>query len=268
MIVSVMGFKGGVGKTTLATTIAAGCARAGKRTLLVECDGQGNSSQSMGITPFNGFYELLHGAPLEQVIVDVPTAYHEQGELYLLSTFNWQSEVEKDPQTPARIIERFADLRAWFDVIVVDTSPGNTEVHAGLFYASDYLIMPTICAELALNSLVTTLAYRDNAEAEAVGTAYRAAPLLGIVPNLFHAREDVEQSNLKILHEDYDGRYRVFDPIRDLTAWRGASQLHQSIFAYSALSTSGNQSVRRARRDVQPVLDAVLQAADKPEVYS
>lgn len=92
--------------------------------------------------------------------------------------------------------------------------------------------------------------------------------MLGIVPNLFHAREDVEQSNLKILHEDYDDQYPIFDPIRDLTAWRGASQLHQSIFTYTAVSTSGNQSVRRAQRDIQPVLDAVLRVAHQPEVYS
>lgn len=255
-IISVSGFKGGVGKSTIATNMAAGCARAGLRTILVETDGQGNASQSMRIKPHNSFYDLMHGAALGRVVDEVPIEFHGIGELYLISAFNLQQQVESDPETPMQIIQRFRELRDLVDVIIVDTSPGNTEVHAGLFYAADYLILPTLCDFLSIRSLATTLAHRTSAVMAADGTAYRVAEVLGIVPNRFQAREDVQQANLNVLHRDYDAQFRVFGVVRDLTAWRQASQLRQSIYAYE--HPTNKRAARVAANELDPVLAAVL----------
>ena len=72
--------KGGVGKTTTAVHLAAGLARAGSRTLLVDCDVQGHCKIHLGADPELGLGELIKGeASPERAAVEI------RPELYLLA---------------------------------------------------------------------------------------------------------------------------------------------------------------------------------------
>jgi len=79
-IICIANQKGGVGKTTTAINLSASLAAAEKKTLLVDCDPQGNATSGMGIDPStinekNLYYALVKDTPFEEIVLNtqIPT---------------------------------------------------------------------------------------------------------------------------------------------------------------------------------------------------
>lgn len=263
MIVSKFMHKGGVGKSTLSCTLAAGCARAGLSTLLVEADGQGTASHYMGVEPLDQFRAWMKGGLSAVDVRAVPMSFHGKGELHILSAARQQREIEADPNTPRLLYERLRELNAYADVVIIDTSPGRTHIHTGVLYGADYVLIPTTCDKFSRDGLEDVMQDYDNAAAAGQRSGFPIASLLGIVPNRFIAREDNQQANYTYLHEVYDSRCTVFPFIRDLAVWRQATEWNQSIYEWRTQTEASDYSRRQARSAVhefQPVLDATLAA--------
>src|SRR5512145_1972132 len=74
-IICIANQKGGVGKTTTAINLSASLAAAGKRTLLIDADSQGNSSSGMGLDrgayeKANLYHAMIGVVPIDSVIVN------------------------------------------------------------------------------------------------------------------------------------------------------------------------------------------------------
>lgn len=72
-VIAVTQRKGGDGKTTIATHVAAGLALKGARVCLIDTDSQGDAARLFGMRPDDGLYRWMgQGVDLSEVLTPVP----------------------------------------------------------------------------------------------------------------------------------------------------------------------------------------------------
>lgn len=263
IVISIMGRKGGIGKTTLAKNICAAAAIAGYSTVLIDADGQGNATDGVQVKRYDGLKNLIvDGEEWSNLLRTVPEDFiggpAPKG-FYVLPSFDRQWEVDHNPESPALIVERMEELRGTVDIVICDLAPGTGNAHVGLYYASDYVLLPTLCEIDSVQSLASTINYLSQASAVGKKAGYTVAQVMGIVPNKFTVTERVHQANAGYIRGKYDSDYTIFMPLRDLAVWRKASQLRKSIFALSEQGVYAERvEARKAITELAPITNAIF----------
>lgn len=140
-MITVLGPKGGTGKTVTSSNLAVALALAGTSSVLVDLDLQfGDVGLALGLEPTRTIYDLAaSGGSLDGEKLDGFLARHESGARALLAPLR--------PDQAAAIgtvflREVFAILRSRFDYVVVDTPPAFTpEVIAAVDASSELLLV-------------------------------------------------------------------------------------------------------------------------------
>lgn len=162
-VVAIANGKGGVGKTSLTAGLAGLVAAAGYRVLTVDADPQGNLRRDLGYPEDTGTTLALaiqHGSELQPLrdvrpnldcvaggaaLFDVPATYisrRSRGE----NLSGLRAALAKiRPDEPAH---------ADYDLILIDTPPGEPVIQDLVFQAADYLIIPTRSDDASLDGLV------------------------------------------------------------------------------------------------------------------
>jgi chromosome partitioning protein len=251
--IAILNSKGGVGKTTLAVTLAAGLAGAGHRVALVDTDPQGNVAKWFGMTEESGLYDLLvKERPIDELLRLVPLAQWWPGEtpgvLVILpgnartTTAGVTLAVDRAPAD--RLQRGLKPLAEGVDFVILDTAPTVTELMANVFIASDYAIIPTETRVLSVNGVIKTMG-----RIEAVHDQI-ALRVLGIQPTK-HIQRQVEcRENLATLNELYGDL--VWPPIAERAAVSEAPSYGKSIFAYAPRT---HKAAREAARFVRQCLE-------------
>jgi chromosome partitioning protein len=144
-VVAIANHKGGVGKSFTAVNLAAGMARGGWRTLLVDCDPQGNSTSMFDPDDDVEFdiYDLIaENTPIGKVIRRT-----RLDNLDLVPSTLAVAKLDMELVTMHRREEQLAMVLARvyqdYDAIVLDLSPNLGQLVITALNAADWFIVPT-----------------------------------------------------------------------------------------------------------------------------
>lgn len=205
IIITVANHKGGVGKTTTATTLAAGLAALGYPALLVDCDPQGNVASFLGMDPGPGLYDLLISRMKPGELV----RRVGDSKLYMIPGDSSTVDVETLLRTSARLNPRtvLKDALAPYvsnngrpTVIILDTAPSLSSVQIAALSAADWLLIPA-SPEFASETGIGALAQAVT-ELQRDGCGVR---LLGILPTLVDGRSKEHKQTINDLEEAFPG---------------------------------------------------------------
>jgi pilus assembly protein CpaE len=126
-VVTIFSAKGGVGKTTLATNLAAYLASTGARTLLIDLDLMfGDVAISLQISPVHSMRDIaaMQGRLDEQAIRSVVSTHEGSG----LDVIPAPADPGDADRVPASVVEELLRVsRMHYDYVLVDTPPNLTE---------------------------------------------------------------------------------------------------------------------------------------------
>ena len=159
-IISFANQKGGVGKTTSAINIAAGTGLKGKKTLLLDCDPQGNASSGVGIRRNRigaTTYDILIGrARAEDAIIK--TDYQNLSVLpSSMPLAAAELELADLEDRAFRLKNALESVKNDYDYIFIDCPPSLGMLTINALTASDGVIVPMQCEYFSLEGLTQIL---------------------------------------------------------------------------------------------------------------
>lgn len=209
--------KGGVGKSSLSTLIAAMLAASDHHVVFIDADPQGNSTEFFGLTKAPNFYDFLTVPARELPKISITRRVMAEhftadldctGELHVIgsdvSTRHLSSMIENNQLPPAIVRQRVSLLSRFADYVVFDTAPAPSDLLKAVVAAGDWLIMPTECEAFSgLQGVPDTKSHADHVAALGEVQGIEASKLAAIIPNKIKAGSAVHTSILTTLQETY-----------------------------------------------------------------
>jgi chromosome partitioning protein len=238
MVISIASQKGGVGKTSTAISLAAGLARKGKKTLLIDIDSQANSSKVLipnyqtvnkNDTIFSTILERkplpIHSTGIENLDI-VPSHI-------LLSNTDIELTAALDHRE-ARLKSELEAVKAKYEFVIIDCPPTLAWLTLNALTASDKVVVVVSPGYFELDSIVqiskTIAEVREffNPQLELLGFLFTMSdPTVNTITSLRLLRQTYGDKVLKtVIPRNVDIRDAHFNK--------------QDIFGYNASAKSAN----------------------------
>jgi len=150
-IISVANQKGGVGKTTTAINLAAGLAKAGRTSLVIDVDPQCNATSGLGVAPAPR-HPLVAGQPLAGAVVETA-----QPGLFVLPGSQSLADADalsaSNRQRAATLRQQLTGELNRFDYVFIDCPPSLGQLTRAALASSAAIFIPIQCEYFAMEGL-------------------------------------------------------------------------------------------------------------------
>jgi chromosome partitioning protein len=237
--------KGGIGKTTTATALASILSEKGYRTLLIDADQQGNSSDTYEarIEGAATLYDVL----LDDERIPIKDAIQQtkNGDIVASDPLLRKADeiLNSDINGLYRLQEALDELPG-YDYVVIDTAPAMNRILHNCLIAADEVVIPVTADRYALqglaqlNETIQAVRKRQNTKLKVAGfllIKYNARTLLG---------KEVKESLEKIAARM---ETRLFETaIRESTKAKEAQAVRSTLIRYAPESTTAQDYIHFA----------------------
>jgi chromosome partitioning protein len=226
-VIAIANQKGGVGKTTICRELSASCALRGYQVLAVDCDPQGNLTNSW-VDPEVYQSTLAHvliepegsdGRKREPIELDDTILESPVQNLDLVPSDIRLARFEQQPNyMDLRLRKQLMEYGTDYDLVFMDCPPQLGKLLTAAMYASDFVIVPCAADAMGLQGLAD-LAYTIEQIRKNVNSSLQ---MLGAVVNLYkpqrnlsvEAREAIENA-VKLVGHVFDTNIHDYSKIAE-----------------------------------------------------
>jgi chromosome partitioning protein len=227
--IAIVGFKGGIGKTTTCVNLGAALALRGHRVLIIDTDTQANVAIALGI---NGFQKsladvLIRKAKAEECVL--PARQNLDMLPSSLALFKAQQRMVMELAREEIFSELFVGLDG-YEYLLLDCAPSVSLLTVNAMAYVDEVFIPVSMELLALAGAQQFLEYLKIISR----TLGKGATIRLIIPTFYDPRRRVSRQVLTALEKTFGER--VTKPIRVDTQLSEAPGVGKTIFEYAPRS--------------------------------
>jgi chromosome partitioning protein len=231
-IVAFVNQKGGTGKTTACINIAAALALKEYKILLLDLDGQANTTISLGVNPLElkkSMYDVL----LNHIELEAIVQQSHRENLWLapanIELANTDISLEGHQTRLKEIVQLY---KKRFDFLLIDCPPSLSLLTVNALSASDSVIIPMLCDYLSLEGLKQLLLSIEKVK----NRFNHNLTILGILPNKVDQRRNLTHETLKLIRKEFPKEvFKTEIPV--CAALAEAPSFGRDIFGYTSWST-------------------------------